>query len=103
VWQRRCPDRQAAVDGRHPGQVHVPLLGVEHVAEHDVTDVVRGHARPADGLPDHLGGQVTGRDGGEAATVLADRGPDGGYDEYVFHDFLISHVGAAVGRPGSAR
>ena len=29
------------------------------------------------GLPDYLGGQVTGRDGGEAATVLADRGPDG--------------------------
>src|SRR6266581_5866203 len=61
------------------------------VAEHDVTDVVRAHARAADGLADHLGGQVTGRDGGEAATVLADRGPDGGYDEYVFHD-SFSHL-----------
>ena len=38
------------------------------------------------------GGQVTGRDGGQAAAVLADRGPDGGQDEYVFHWFPSSHV-----------
>jgi hypothetical protein len=50
---------------------------MDHVAEYDVTDVVRAHARPADGLADHLGGQVTGRDGSEAAVVFADRGPDG--------------------------
>ena len=36
------------------------------------------YARPAHGLAHDLGGQVTGRDGGEAATVFADRGPDGG-------------------------
>ena len=85
--QRGRADVQAAVDGRYPGQVHVPLLGVDAVAEYGMTHLGRLDARPADRLADHLRGQVTGRYGGQAAAVLADRGPDGGQDEYVFHCF----------------
>jgi hypothetical protein len=76
---------------------------VDHVAEHDVTDVVRAHARPADRLADHLGGQVTGLDGGETATVPANQGPYRGQDEHLFHSFLISHAKAAIDGPVRCR
>ena len=79
------PDRQAAVNGRHPGQVHVPKLGMEHVAEHHVTHLSRVHTRPADRLTQHLRSQITGRDRSQATAELADRSPDTRQDEYVFH------------------
>ena len=72
--QRRRPDRQAAVDRRHPGQVHVPDLGVDDVAEYRVPEVLGGGAGPADRLAHHRGRQVTRRHRGQAAAVLADRG-----------------------------
>ena len=86
-------DREAAVDRRDPAQVHVPDLGVDHVAEDRVPDLGRVHAGPADRLAHHRGGEVAGRDGGEAAAVFADRGPHGGQDQdiaAVFHAFLQS-------------
>ena len=47
------------------------------------------HARPADRLAHYRRGKIAGRDSGEAAAVLADRGPHGGQDQdfpVVFHD-----------------
>ena len=88
---------EPAVDRGHPGQVHVPYLGMDHIAEDRMTDRVRIHARPADRLPHHGGGQVARRDRGEPAAVFADRCPGGGQDEdivVVFHG--ISPVSGSV-------
>jgi hypothetical protein len=96
--ERRCFDRQAAVDRRDPGQVHVPDLGVDHVAEYRVPDLARLHPGPADRLAHHGGAEVTGRHRGQPATVLADRGPHGGQDEYV--TLVVIHGSSAhMSRP----
>src|SRR5438477_3313865 len=56
---------------------------VDYVAEHRVPDIGWLHPRPADRLPHHRRGQVTGWHRREAAAVLADRGPRRGQDEYL--------------------
>jgi hypothetical protein len=84
-------DREAAVDRRDPAEVHVAGLGMDHVAEDRVTDIVWLHACPAYRLPHHGRREVAGRDGGEAAAEFADRGPDSGQHHYIpvmFHDHL---------------
>src|SRR6516164_8921363 len=49
-------------------------------------DTIRFRAGSADRLAHHLRGHVTGRHGGQAPAVLADRGPDRRQDEHLFHD-----------------
>ena len=85
---------RAAVNRGDPPEVHVPDLGVDHVAEDRMADVERVlDARPADRLAHYRRRKIAWRDSGEAASVLADRGPHGGQDQdfpVVFHDSSIS-------------
>jgi hypothetical protein len=92
----RSLDRETAVDRRDPAEVHVAGLGVNDVAEDRVTDIVGLHACPAYHLTHHGRGQIAGRDGGEAASVFADRGPDSGQHQYIsalFHDHFLTCPG----------
>ena len=66
---------EAAVDRGDPAQVHVPGLGVNHVAEDHVPEVLRIDGGPAYRLADHRRRQVTRRDAGEGAAVPADGRP----------------------------
>src|ERR1700726_5010624 len=77
-------DWEPAVDRRDPAEVHVARLGVDHVAEDRVTDIIRLYACPAYRLTHHGRREIAGRDGGEAASVFADRGPDSGQHQYIF-------------------
>ena len=79
--QRGRADRQAAVDGGHPPQVHVPGLGVDHVAEHGVAHVRGIHLGPGHRVAHHRGGEVAGRHGRQTAAVFADSGPHRGQDQ----------------------
>jgi hypothetical protein len=66
---------------------------MDHVAEDRVTDIVGLHACPAYRLTHDGRGQIAGRDGGEAASVFADRGPDSGQYQYIsalFHDHFLT-------------
>ena len=83
---------EPAVDRGHPGQVHVAYLGVDHMAEDRVADRVRVHARPADRLSHHGGGQVARRDRSEPAAVFSDRGPGGGQDEDIVWSYSIAFL-----------
>ena len=47
-------------------------LGVDHVAEHALADLVRVDLRPADRLAHHARGEIAGRDVLQAAAVIAD-------------------------------
>ena len=81
--ERRRLHRQAAIDRGHPAEVHVPWLGVDHVAEDAVADGRGLHLCSADSFGHHRSGKITRRNASEAATVFSDRGTGPGQDEEI--------------------
>jgi hypothetical protein len=81
--------RHAAVDRRHPRQIHVLRLGVHDVAEHHVADRIARHVGARQHFADDLRAEIGRREVLQAPAEIADRGTDRAHH----HDFLrcIAH------------
>ena len=85
--QRRRLLRHAGVHRGDAREVHVLRLGVDHVAEHHLADLVAGDAGARQRLAHHLGAEFGRRHVLQPAAEIADRGAHAGND-----DDLALHV-----------
>ena len=65
--------RQAALDAGDTREIHVLGFAVDHVAEHELTDLFGVDLGAADGLLDHLAREFGRGDIFQSAAVITDR------------------------------
>ena len=70
--------RHAGVHRGDAREVHVLRLGMDHVAEHHLPDLVAGDAGARQCLAHHLSAEIGGRHVLQAAAEIADRGAHAG-------------------------
>ncbi len=84
--QRRNLDRNAAIDGRLPGRVHL-VAGLDHVAHDDRVDIAGCEFRTLKRRADHHGAEIDRRHILQRAAICA----DGSAHRRTDYDFLVGH------------